>query len=273
VKPLRGKRTGPPLLGRRDSTRPRRCGPRWLLGAPLGVSPAPRLVRWRGGCTFRRASGHDRFCGQPNAAGKGRRAPSGARCYSPRLRGLLEDRGSDAAPARPPGRARAPVPGWGVSTGEDCPQCSPTAPRSGPDRPPWRNFTKGRWPFGRHPVRPVLKHGPRSLTCLRVEGFYETWRRREIEGRSRTGPGGTPVHPERGRGAPPARLASARRSRSTHAGTRKMVNYACAGRSQRKLWWRSVAILTCKSIVKLGYRGERLIEPSSSWFPPKFPSG
>ncbi len=35
----------------------------------------------------------------------------------------------------------------------------------------------------------------------------------------------------------------------------------------------TVAILTCKSIVELGYRGERLIEPSSSWFPPKFPSG
>ena len=32
-----------------------------------------------------------------------------------------------------------------------------------------------------------------------------------------------------------------------------------------------VAVLTCKSIVKFGYRGERLIEPSSSWFPPKFP--
>jgi len=31
------------------------------------------------------------------------------------------------------------------------------------------------------------------------------------------------------------------------------------------------SILTCKSIVKLGYRGERLIEPSSSWFLPKFP--
>ncbi|KZO89836.1 hypothetical protein CALVIDRAFT_491330 [Calocera viscosa TUFC12733] len=28
-----------------------------------------------------------------------------------------------------------------------------------------------------------------------------------------------------------------------------------------------------KSIVKFGYRGERLIEPSSSWFLPKFPSG
>ncbi len=62
-------------------------------------------------------------------------------------------------------------------------------------------------------------------------------------------------------------------SYSVHVGTRKMVNYAWAERSQRKLWWRFAAILTCKSIVRPGYRGERLIEPSSSWFPPKFPSG
>ena len=67
--------------------------------------------------------------------------------------------------------------------------------------------------------------------------------------------------------------SSTGRSKSVHVGTRKMVNYAWAGRSQRKLWWRSAAILTCKSIVRPGYRGERLIEPSSSWFPPKFPSG
>ena len=60
---------------------------------------------------------------------------------------------------------------------------------------------------------------------------------------------------------------------SIHVGTRKMVNYAWVGRSQGKLWWRSAAILTCKLIVELGYRGERLIEPSSSWFLPKFPSG
>ena len=60
---------------------------------------------------------------------------------------------------------------------------------------------------------------------------------------------------------------------SADVGTRKMVNYAWRGRSQRKLWWRSEAVLTCKSIVRAGYRGERLIEPSSSWFPPKFPSG
>ena len=39
------------------------------------------------------------------------------------------------------------------------------------------------------------------------------------------------------------------RTKSVHVGTRKMVNYAWPGRSQRKLWWRSVAILTCKSIV------------------------
>ena len=31
--------------------------------------------------------------------------------------------------------------------------------------------------------------------------------------------------------------------------------------SRAKPWWRLVAILTCKSIVKFGYRGERLIEP------------
>jgi hypothetical protein len=60
---------------------------------------------------------------------------------------------------------------------------------------------------------------------------------------------------------------------SISVGTRKMVNYACVGRSQGKPWWRLVAILTCKLIVEFGYRGERLIEPSSSWFPPKFPSG
>jgi hypothetical protein len=63
------------------------------------------------------------------------------------------------------------------------------------------------------------------------------------------------------------------RSVSAHVGTRKMVNYARTGRSQRKLWWRSAAVLTCKSIVRSRYRCERLIEPSSSWFPPKFPSG
>ena len=55
--------------------------------------------------------------------------------------------------------------------------------------------------------------------------------------------------------------------------TRKMVNYVWVGWSQGKPWWKLVSILTCKLFVKLGYRGERLIEPSSSWFHSKFPSG
>ena len=62
-------------------------------------------------------------------------------------------------------------------------------------------------------------------------------------------------------------------SLSTHVGTRKVVTYAWTGRSRGKPWWRSVAMLTCKSLVRFGYRGERLIEPPSSWFTPKFPSG
>jgi len=32
-------------------------------------------------------------------------------------------------------------------------------------------------------------------------------------------------------------------------------------------------VLTCKSLVRVGFRGERLIEQSSSWLHPKFPSG
>jgi hypothetical protein len=75
-------------------------------------------------------------------------------------------------------------------------------------------------------------------------------------------------------GRPTARSRqTAGRTQSARVGTRKMVNYAWQGRSQGKLWWRPVWVLTCKSILKAGYRGERLIEPSSSWFPLKFPSG
>jgi len=49
-------------------------------------------------------------------------------------------------------------------------------------------------------------------------------------------------------------------SRSALVRTRKVVNYARARRSQRKLWWKLAAILTCKSFVGRGYRGERPIE-------------
>jgi hypothetical protein len=38
---------------------------------------------------------------------------------------------------------------------------------------------------------------------------------------------------------------------SLQADTRKPVNYTCIGRSQGKLWWRAVALLTCKSFRQI----------------------
>ena len=63
----------------------------------------------------------------------------------------------------------------------DCRQCPLTAVVR---RRPTRRSARGRWRIGRSPVRPVLKHGPRSLTCARVIGCYETYRRSESKGRS-----------------------------------------------------------------------------------------
>ena len=108
-------------------------------------------------------------------------------------------------------------------------------------------------------IRPVLKHGPRSLTYAQVCG-WQTRMRNESDSWYICA-NDRPRSSERGL------------SMSVEVRTRKMVNYAWVERSLGKLRWRLVAILTCKSFVKSGYRGERLIEPSSSWFPPKFPSG
>jgi len=62
---------------------------------------------------------------------------------------------------------------------------------------------------------------------------------------------------------------------NTFVETRKMVNYARTWWSQVKTWWKLALCGTDVQIVAAWpeYRGERLIEPSSSWFPPKFPSG
>ena len=116
----------------------------------------------------------------------------------------------------------------------------------------WRNGFK----------RPVLKHGPRSLTHMRVFGWQAHTRN---ESKRRCDPSGCSIDR--------SWLSMIDLSKSIFARTRKMVNYAWIGWSQRKLWWRLVAVLTCKSIVKFGHRGERLIELSNGWFPPKFPSG
>ena len=132
-------------------------------------------------------------------------------------------------------------------------------------RPVFRVYRVGWWK-----LRPVLKHGPRSLTCMQANGLTKPIGAVKANG-CLSVRGEKPVtrpHPRRFQSTS---LVGNRRS--IDVWTRKMVNYACSDRSQEKSWWRVVAILTCKSIVGGGYRGERLIEPSSSWFLPKFPSG
>ena len=165
----------------------------------------------------------------------------------------------------------------------DCPQCAPGGSRRrargvASRGEPQERRASARGPRRcRPPTRPVLKHGPRSLTRARVRGSHESRRgamkvKAALSRRPRWDPEASPS-PPRAHHRPVSPAAPGRWSTSARVRTRKMVNYAWAGRSQRKLWWRSVAVLTCKSVVRPGYRGERLIEPSSSWFPPKFPSG
>jgi hypothetical protein len=76
-----------------------------------------------------------------------------------------------------------------------------------------RGLCQGRW---RNGVKcPVLKHGPRSLTSLRVFGCHararnESERRRDPQGAPSTGPEALPKD----------------LSKSMAVGTRKMLNYA-----------------------------------------------
>lgn len=140
-------------------------------------------------------------------------------------------------------------------------------PRKGCSRSAARSAT--------HPTR-LETRTKESNTCASQGLARKPPWRNEGEGRPRRRPRWDPEaspSPPRAHHRPVSPAAPGRWSMSARVRTRKMVNYAWAGRSQRKLWWRSVAVLTCKSVVRPGYRGERLIEPSSSWFPPKFPSG
>lgn len=285
---------GVPRPGPRPSRRAGPAGP-----GPPGVTAPPRQQRSpnpgaEGARTRRRAlppapprASPPRGREVARAAEGGATLPRGGRAAPPTARPLSHPRPSVArrggcrgrgglSPVRP-GRSRAVGPG-------------------GPSEP--RRLRSARSVGGasargrrrrRPPTRPVLKHGPRSLTRARVRGSRESRRgamKVKRVGGARRGPPrlrASPPHPEvgsRGLSSPPrahhrpvSPAAPGRWSTSARVGTRKMVNYAWAGRSQRKLWWRSVAVLTCKSVVRPGYRGERLIEPSSSWFPPKFPSG
>ena len=96
---------------------------------------------------------------------------------------------------------------------------------------------------------PVLKHGPRSRLRMRVFGC-QTPTRNESERRW-----------ELRRIIDRSWCYRMDLSKSIRGRTRKKVNYACVGWSQRKLWWRLAAVLTCKSIVEFGYRGEKFFKP------------
>lgn len=232
---------------------------------------SPRVLQ-PSGRSFRRIPG-------PRKPDTRRRALPLPRPPPGRAWGWGPGRPSHGATALPPPSVASLGARWGAG------RTVPSAPRAssrrrvpgGPSvtRLPTKPSARGRRRC-RLPTRPVLKHGPRSLTRARVRGSSES-RRGAMKVK---GPARGPEVGSRGLSSPPrahhrpvSPAAPGRWSTSVRVRTRKMVNYAWAGRSQRKLWWRSVAVLTCKSVVRPGYRGERLIEPSSSWFPPKFPSG
>jgi len=158
VKPFRGKRRGPQSL-------------------PVGFNPSTvcrarrRIRKGRGaharigdGCT---SGGRSATTGSPAVRSpRGRWPCSRARCYRP---GRPWPAGGPRKTASAAGRVTGDP---GVrSTGGDCFQCPSTA---GVRRFRDTRQARGRWRIGRLPVRPVLKHGPRSLTCARVSGCYET---------------------------------------------------------------------------------------------------
>lgn len=107
-------------------------------------------------------------------------------------------------------------------------------------------------------AHPVLKHGPRSWTCIQVEMLdsIAAWWRWWLGCLHKILP--SPVEDLWW---------------SMYVRTRKVVNYVYEEQSQRKPWWRFTLVLTCKLFTVYRYRGERLIESFSSWFPPKYPSG
>lgn len=110
----------------------------------------------------------------------------------------------------------------------------------------------------------VLKHGPRSLWYIRVCGCKNPWGAMKVSTSSQAVKSCSYSRP----------WSSVKGlSKSISHKTRKMVNYTWVEWSLRKLRWKLEQVLTCKLISKLEYRGDRLIELSSSWFTLKFLSG
>lgn len=163
-----------------------------LRGTGARALPGPRRAHFLRGGAPRPAPGRlGRLRGGrwPSAPAEGVTAPLAAASPCPRGRGRFDRlRALPRAPApgRLSGRAGAGKGGRGpllparLSTGADCAQCAPTAScrRAGRPTPGARGLRRCRLP-----TRPVLKHGPRSLTRARVGGQSETLWRNEGEGR------------------------------------------------------------------------------------------
>jgi len=105
--------------------------------------------------------------------------------------------------------------------------------------------------------RPVLEHGPRSLACM--QAIYSLLYNCKMK-------------------------VSRINKKNTHQ--RLIVWVEVYKLGPERLWiipelvevggnpdGRSPTVLTCKSLVRVRYRGERPIEQSGSWFYPKYLSG
>ena len=173
-----------------------------MLGGRSSWDGAGRLAG-RGGRPFREESATTGPSAARSLGERWRERLRSPPCYSPRVRRPAGEPRNCTPPLPPPlsGRARAPASVGRVEDGllAVCPDC-----RAGRPRVRSRAEAQGRWRIGRHPVGPVLKHGPRSLTCWQAAGLYETRGHNESEGRSRSVRGRIPLPP--GGDALPARL-------------------------------------------------------------------
>ncbi len=196
------RRAHPPRVLQPPGSRARRIpGPREPDPSPRSPPsrrPPPRGALPRGGVPRG---------GAPVSARGGRAAPPTARPLShPGSASNRVGRGGADCPQCAPGgsrrRARG-VPGWGAGAGS-C--LSPAPPRPGAT-PSGEASARGQRRC-RPPTRPVLKHGPRSLTRARVRGSHESRRgamkvKAALSRRPRWDPEASPVR--RGRTTGPSR--------------------------------------------------------------------
>ena len=178
---LRGRRRVPLVAAesapaRRPSTALHFCG------EPANVScPRPRRASREGGSAPRRGE----LIARRRLALRGKATEESCESFARRGAGL-----SRLGPSPSAGRPRSSLRAVGVygalSGGKD-----------------GRTLRRSRWcPDGR--IRPVLKHGPRSATCVRVRG-WQTRRRNESEGR-RLACCGESLHPLGGASSTDPRL-------------------------------------------------------------------